>query len=56
MRTALLWLDNWPAGLKLNTELSRFLYLIFNALLDTWEGMRNLHLVLISVNEVASNM
>ncbi|KAI1792425.1 Gpi1-domain-containing protein [Ganoderma leucocontextum] len=24
MRNALLWLNNWPAGLKLNTELSQF--------------------------------
>ena len=39
IRDSIIWLDNWPAGLKLNTELSRFLFLIFNASLDFWEGM-----------------
>ncbi|KAL5495298.1 GPI1 [Sanghuangporus weigelae] len=37
IRGSIHWLDNWPAGLKLNTELSRFLFLVFNALLDSWE-------------------
>ncbi|EJD03990.1 Gpi1-domain-containing protein [Fomitiporia mediterranea MF3/22] len=36
MRESISWLDNWPAGLKLNTELSRFFFLIFNALLEFW--------------------
>ncbi|OCB88557.1 hypothetical protein A7U60_g4260 [Sanghuangporus baumii] len=37
IRQSIHWLDNWPAGLKLNTELSRFLFLVFSALLDSWE-------------------
>ncbi|KDQ07353.1 hypothetical protein BOTBODRAFT_611370 [Botryobasidium botryosum FD-172 SS1] len=32
----LIWLDNWPAGLKLNTELSRFFCLSFMGLTDLW--------------------
>ncbi|KAI5123624.1 hypothetical protein M0805_003438 [Coniferiporia weirii] len=39
VRKAIYWMDNWPAGLKLNTELSRFLFLIFNALIDMWEDI-----------------
>ena len=38
MRHALKWLDNWPVGLKLNTELSHFFYLSFIALNDAWAG------------------
>ncbi|KLO14228.1 Gpi1-domain-containing protein [Schizopora paradoxa] len=33
----LTWLDNWPAGLKLNTELSHFLFLLFTGLAKAWE-------------------
>jgi phosphatidylinositol N-acetylglucosaminyltransferase subunit Q len=36
VRDALVWLDHWPAGLKLNTELSRFLCLCFMSLTDIW--------------------
>lgn len=36
MKTSLLWLDNWPAGLKLNTELSTFYCLVFTGLMDVW--------------------
>ncbi|KAF8491941.1 N-acetylglucosaminyl transferase component-domain-containing protein [Gautieria morchelliformis] len=36
VRNALVWLDHWPAGLKLNTELSRFLCLCFMSLTDIW--------------------
>ncbi|KAG8904001.1 phosphatidylinositol N-acetylglucosaminyltransferase subunit gpi1 [Tulasnella sp. 403] len=36
IQEALLWLDNWPVGLKLNTELSRFLCLLFRGLTDVW--------------------
>lgn len=36
IRNALAWLDHWPAGLKLNTELSRFLCLCFMSLTDIW--------------------
>ena len=36
VRNALVWLDNWPAGLKLNTELSRFLCLCFMSFTDIW--------------------
>ncbi|KAJ4490487.1 N-acetylglucosaminyl transferase component-domain-containing protein [Lentinula aciculospora] len=35
---ALLWLDSWPAGLKLNTELSRFYSGTFVDLVDVWGG------------------
>ena len=38
VRDALVWLDHWPAGLKLNTELSRFLCLCFMSLTDIWGG------------------
>ncbi|KAH8120284.1 Gpi1-domain-containing protein [Phellopilus nigrolimitatus] len=38
IRSTIHWLDNWPAGLKLNTELSHFLFLIFNSLIDMWEA------------------
>lgn len=37
LQKALIWLDNWPAGLKLNNELSRFLYLILHAALNCWK-------------------
>ena len=36
-RNALYWLDAWPAGLKLNTELSRFYANTFISVIDTWE-------------------
>ncbi|KAF8589996.1 Gpi1-domain-containing protein [Ramaria rubella] len=36
VRDALIWLDHWPAGLKLNTELSRCLCLCFMSLTDIW--------------------
>ncbi|VDB86958.1 unnamed protein product [Peniophora sp. CBMAI 1063] len=36
VRSALLWLDSWPAGLKLNTELSRFLCKGLLTIADTW--------------------
>ncbi|KAH9056613.1 N-acetylglucosaminyl transferase component-domain-containing protein [Lactarius vividus] len=36
MRDALLWLDNWPEGLKLNTELSTFLLHVFLGVLELW--------------------
>ncbi|KAI0262946.1 N-acetylglucosaminyl transferase component-domain-containing protein [Gloeopeniophorella convolvens] len=35
-REALLWLDDWPAGLKLNTELSSFLVQVFLGVLELW--------------------
>ncbi|KIK55662.1 hypothetical protein GYMLUDRAFT_230709 [Collybiopsis luxurians FD-317 M1] len=38
-QTALRWLDSWPAGLKLNTELSRFYSGTFVDLVDVWEGV-----------------
>jgi phosphatidylinositol glycan class Q protein len=34
---ALRWLDSWPAGLKLNTELSRFYSHIFVGSMQFWE-------------------
>ena len=36
MRDALLWLDDWPEGLKLNTELSSFLLHVFLGVLGLW--------------------
>jgi phosphatidylinositol glycan class Q protein len=36
---ALGWLDSWPAGLKLNTELSRFYSHSFIDLIIIWGGM-----------------
>ncbi|KAJ3994558.1 N-acetylglucosaminyl transferase component-domain-containing protein [Lentinula boryana] len=36
---ALCWLDSWPAGLKLNTELSRFYSGTFVDLVDIWGGV-----------------
>jgi len=35
-RDALLWLDDWPEGLKLNTELSSFLLHVFLGVLELW--------------------
>lgn len=32
----LIWLDTWPAGLKLNTELSRFYTQMFTGLVTIW--------------------
>jgi len=37
LNNILSWLDNWPAGLKLNTELSHFLFLLFTSLVKAWE-------------------
>ncbi|KAJ6465083.1 N-acetylglucosaminyl transferase component-domain-containing protein [Mycena vitilis] len=36
VRWALHWLDSWPAGLKLNTELSRFYSHTFSDLVAVW--------------------
>ncbi|KAJ3797907.1 N-acetylglucosaminyl transferase component-domain-containing protein [Lentinula aff. detonsa] len=36
---ALCWLDSWPAGLKLNTELSRFYSGTFVDFVDIWGGV-----------------
>ncbi|PVF99115.1 Gpi1-domain-containing protein [Serendipita vermifera] len=36
LKDALAWLDNWPVGLKLNTELSRALCLSFMVLTNIW--------------------
>jgi N-acetylglucosaminyl transferase component (Gpi1) len=36
MRDALLWLDDWPEGLKLNTELSSFLVHTLLGVLELW--------------------
>ncbi|KAH7340864.1 N-acetylglucosaminyl transferase component-domain-containing protein, partial [Rhizoctonia solani] len=37
LRESLRWLDNWPIGLKLNTELSSFLCVAFSIGIDYWE-------------------
>ncbi|KAG2360739.1 N-acetylglucosaminyl transferase component-domain-containing protein [Suillus spraguei] len=37
IRHILLWLDSWPAGLKLNTELSRFYSHSFMGLIALWD-------------------
>ncbi|KAF8609998.1 Gpi1-domain-containing protein [Ceratobasidium sp. AG-I] len=36
LHVTLHWLDNWPVGLKLNTELSNFLCNSFSATIDYW--------------------
>jgi phosphatidylinositol glycan class Q protein len=36
IHSSLTWLDNWPVGLKLNTQLSRFFCLLFMGLTDLW--------------------
>ncbi|KAF9520560.1 hypothetical protein BS47DRAFT_1387177 [Hydnum rufescens UP504] len=42
-RQALIWLDNWPVGLKLNTELSRFFDAIYGyAVLPTYNLRRRI--------------
>ncbi|KAL1672036.1 N-acetylglucosaminyl transferase component-domain-containing protein [Schizophyllum commune] len=33
------WLDSWPAGLKLNTELSRFYAHSFSEIISAWGGL-----------------
>lgn len=38
IRQILLWLDSWPAGLKLNTELSRFYSHSFMGLIALWNS------------------
>lgn len=39
MENILVWLDNWPAGLKLNTELSRALFHCFIRTVYLFEGL-----------------
>ncbi|KZP29999.1 Gpi1-domain-containing protein [Athelia psychrophila] len=41
LQHALIWLDSWPAGLKLNTELSRFYSVTFIYLLGLWGYVLN---------------
>jgi len=36
VQRALLWLDSWPAGLKLNTELSQFYSYTFIDIVSMW--------------------
>ncbi|OCH93777.1 Gpi1-domain-containing protein [Obba rivulosa] len=36
IQDALMWLNNWPAGLKLNTELSSFVFYIFMTIVKLW--------------------
>ncbi|KAG5439943.1 hypothetical protein PCANB_000225 [Pneumocystis canis] len=38
LRNIVFWLMNWPAGLKLNSELAEFLGNLFLWLLDIWKG------------------
>ncbi|KAF8888383.1 N-acetylglucosaminyl transferase component-domain-containing protein [Gymnopilus junonius] len=38
-RTTLFWLDAWPAGLKLNAELSRFYVTTLVGIIDTWHSI-----------------
>ncbi|PPQ72121.1 hypothetical protein CVT26_006861 [Gymnopilus dilepis] len=38
-RTTLFWLDAWPAGLKLNAELSRFYVTTLVDIIDTWRSI-----------------
>jgi len=39
MQHALLWLNNWPAGLKLNTELSQFYCHTLLGVISIWRGI-----------------
>ncbi|KAJ2924017.1 hypothetical protein H1R20_g13067, partial [Candolleomyces eurysporus] len=41
LEEVLIWLDSWPAGLKLNTELSRFYSRTFISLVHYWGGLSN---------------
>ncbi|KAG8862022.1 phosphatidylinositol N-acetylglucosaminyltransferase subunit gpi1 [Tulasnella sp. 330] len=41
IKDSVLWLDNWPAGLKLNTQLGHFLCLLFLGLADGWAACLN---------------
>ncbi|KAF9039348.1 N-acetylglucosaminyl transferase component-domain-containing protein [Panaeolus papilionaceus] len=38
-RQTLFWLDAWPAGLKLNTQLSGFYVNMFVGIIDTWDSI-----------------
>ena len=38
LRDMILWLMDWPAGLKLNTELAKFLGDLFLWVIDVWKG------------------
>lgn len=38
LRDMIFWLMDWPAGLKLNTELARFLGDLFLWIIDYWAG------------------
>ena len=38
LQATLAWLDSWPAGLKLNTELSHFLCVWLRAAVVAWSG------------------
>ncbi|PPQ93486.1 hypothetical protein CVT25_008480 [Psilocybe cyanescens] len=38
-RVALFWLDAWPAGRKLNTQLSRFYVTTLIGVIDTWNSI-----------------
>ncbi|KZT56985.1 Gpi1-domain-containing protein [Calocera cornea HHB12733] len=42
IRETLFWLDDWPVGLKLNTELSRFICLSFVGLTGVFEDCLNI--------------
>uniref|UniRef100_V5F0K1 Uncharacterized protein n=2 Tax=Kalmanozyma brasiliensis (strain GHG001) TaxID=1365824 RepID=V5F0K1_KALBG len=39
------WLENWPAGLKLNTELSLFFSDAYSSLTSTWHSQGLLHIL-----------
>lgn len=36
IRAILTWLDNWPIGLKLNTQLSQFICVCSISVIDIW--------------------
>ncbi|KIO32566.1 hypothetical protein M407DRAFT_18607 [Tulasnella calospora MUT 4182] len=38
LQETLMWLDNWPVGLKLNTELSHAFCILFVGLTDLWSN------------------
>lgn len=44
LQRMIIWLTDWPAGLKLNTELAAFLGDLFLWVIEYWASMRDTHL------------
>ena len=43
LRDTIIWLTDWPAGLKLNTEMAVFLGELFLWVIDCWKGLSTSH-------------